>query len=99
MKKPLVCTSANLTKQARENSRNLWALGYIPNLVLTSKDKRNGKHQSKRGRSATTRYDYLRYHSILLQPLVDLQQGDGGETQDVTEKSPSDKFFRHCAIS
>ena len=68
---PIAITSANLTREAREDDANWILLGYVPNLKAMHK----GKSASTAG---TCRSTSLRdYHSclrILLEPFLKLQQ-------------------------
>ena len=65
---PLVCTSANLNQQSRQDTKNWFVLGYIPNLELSSSALRTGAQQGQSTR------DYHSCIRILLEPLKRLQQ-------------------------
>jgi hypothetical protein len=66
---PLMCTSANLKQQARQDTKNWFTIGYLPNLELTSSAGR--KHSNQRANNIR---DYHRCLSVLLEPLMRTQK-------------------------
>ena len=63
---PLVCISAHLNQQTRQNTLNWFIIGYLPNLELSS---RAGRRLTTQNSSA----DYHRCLRVLLEPLKQMQ--------------------------
>ena len=63
---PLVCTSSLLSQSSRQDTRNWFIGGLMPNLEHSSSAKRRGKKTQVR--------DYHRCLRVLLDPLIKLQQ-------------------------
>jgi hypothetical protein len=71
---PLVCTSSLLSAKAKRDPKNWFVLGYVPNLEVSSSANRKKRTSAKKFRSINCR-DYHRCLEVLLQPLIELQQG------------------------
>ena len=72
---PLVCTSNIFTGKARQDCKNWFVLGFIPNLEISSSAGRRSNSTTKKKRSIQVR-DYHKCLSVLLQPIVDLQKNN-----------------------
>jgi Plavaka transposase len=64
---PLVCISATLNQETRQNTMNWFIVGYLPNLEQSSKAKR-----SKNTKANSS--DYHRCLEVLLKPLKEMQR-------------------------
>jgi hypothetical protein len=63
---PLVCTSANLKQECRQDSKNWIVLGFVPNLEISSGAARRNNPEIAA--------DYHRCLTVLLEPLKQLQR-------------------------
>jgi Plavaka transposase len=71
---PLLCSSTLLLEKARQDCNNWFVIGYMPNLELSSRAKRQTATTGSKNRSTHVRNYHHQCLSVLLQPLLKLRE-------------------------